>query len=165
MDARRIVRHLAAPHWILHRAFPRGAFGRIEQAIKVSEARHDGELRFAVEAGIDLLPLLRGITPRHRAHEVFARLRVWDTEHNNGVLIYVQLIDRQIEIVADRGISAKVGEGEWGAICGRIREAFGKGRFEEGVLKGIDEISALLARHFPRRGGKTDELPDKPVVL
>ena len=108
MSVKRIFKHLFAPHWTVHRAFSRRGLKRIEEAIKASEAKHAGELRFAVEAGLDLLPLLRGMTPRHRAHEVFSQLRVWDTEHNSGVLIYVQLVDRRIEIVADRGINAKV---------------------------------------------------------
>jgi uncharacterized membrane protein len=165
MSAKRIFKHLFAPHWIVHRAFSRRGLKRIEEAIKVSESKHDGELRFAVEAGLDLLPLLRGTTPRHRAQEEFSRLRVWDTEHNSGVLIYVQLVDRRIEIVADRGIDAKVGQAKWDAICRRMEHAFRLGRFEEGVLEGIEEITALLMRHFPPGETNPDELPDQPVVL
>ena len=92
-------------------------------------------------------------------------LRVWDTEENSGVLIYLQLVDRRIEIVADRGISAKVEQATWDAICHRMEEAFRGGRFERGVLDGVREITALLVRHFPARGANPDELPDKPAVL
>ena len=165
MSAKRILKHLFAPQWIIHRAFPRATLKRIETAIRESETSHDGELRFAVDAGLDLLPLLKGMTPRHRAREVFSQLRVWDTEGNSGVLIYLQLVDRRIEIVADRGISAKVKQHEWDAIRRRMEEAFSARRFEGGVLQGIREITALLARHFPPRGANPDELPDRPVVL
>lgn len=165
MDPIRILKHLFAPDWIARRAFSRAMLGRIEAAVKVSEASHRGEIRFAVEAGLDLLPLLRGIPPRERALEVFSQLRVWDTEENSGVLIYVQFVDHDFEIVADRGISAKVPQSEWDAICHRIEDAFRSRRFEEGVLKGIEEITALLKLHFPARGANPDELPDMPVVI
>ena len=165
MDVKRILKHLFAPRWIVSRAFPGAALKRIEATIGESETTHDGELRFAVEAGLDLLPLLKGVTPRQRAHDVFSRLQVWDTEHNSGVLIYVQLVDRRIEIVADRGISAKVEQGQWEAICRRIEEAFRAERFEVGVLAGIREVTGLLAEHFPPRGDNPDELPDRPVLL
>ena len=165
MDAGRILKHLFTPDWAANRAFPRAALKRIEKAIGESEKSHDAELRFAVEAGLALTPLLKGVTPRQRAHEVFANLRVWDTEHNSGVLIYLQLVDRDIEIVADRGISAKVGQDAWDKICRRMEDAFRAGRFEQGALDGIREISALLARHFPPSGANPDELPNRPVIL
>ena len=165
MSVTRIFKHLFAPHWIVHRAFPRRELKRIEEAIKASETKHAGELRFAVETGLDLLPLLRGMTPRHRAHQVFSELRVWDTEHNSGVLVYVQLVDRRIEIVADRGINAKVEQRQWDAICRRMEEAFRARQFEEGAVSAIKEITTLLAQHFPPRGENPDELPNRPVLL
>ena len=165
MRTTRILKHLIAPDWLAYRAFPRAALERIEAAIRRSESAHSGELRFAVEAGLDFLPLVKGITPRQRALEVFSRLGVWDTEHNSGVLIYLQLVDRDIEIVADRGINARVEQAQWEAICRRMEDAFRAGRFEQGVLDGVGEITALLVRHFPARGANPDELPDRPVVL
>jgi uncharacterized membrane protein len=165
MKLKRVLKHLFAPHWISHRAFPRRSLAAIENAIHASEKLHAGELRFVVEASLHPLPLMRGLSARHRAHEVFSGLRVWDTEHNSGVLIYVQLVDHSIEIVADRGISAIVPQHDWEAICRRMEAAFKQRRFEEGALKAIVEITALLARHFPPRAGKRDELPDRPVVL
>ena len=165
MAVKRILRHLTAPDWLIYRAFPRAALRRIEAAIKRSETAHRGELRVAIEAGFDLLPLLRGVTPRQRAHEAFSRLRVWDTQENSGVLIYLQLVDRNIEIVCDRGINAKVGPERLEAICQRMEQAFRARRFEEGVLEGIGEITVLLAKHFPARRDNPDELPDRPVVL
>lgn len=165
MSATRILRHMIAPGWIVSRAFPRATLKRIERAIAASESRHGGELRFAVEAGLDLVALLRGMSPRQRAHAVFSELGVWDTAENSGVLIYVQVVDRRIEIVADRGISALVGETEWNGICSRMEAAFRAREFERGALAGIAEVTALLSRHFPPRGGNPNELPDRPVVL
>jgi uncharacterized membrane protein len=160
-----IIKHLIIPDWWTKRAFGGGVLKRIEAAIAKSEKQHRGELRFAVEGGFDPHALLKRITPRERAIEVFSQLRVWDTVENGGVLIYVQLIDRDIEIVADRGISACVSQDEWNAICARMETAFREGRFEAGALTGIDEVTALLARHFPACTADTNELPDKPVVL
>ena len=165
MNIMRIVSHLFTPHWLVNRAFPRRTLNAIEAAIGASEKTHDGELRFAVEASLHPLLLLRGQTARARAGEVFANLRVWDTEHNSGVLIYVQWVDRRIEIFADRGISAKVPQHEWDAICRRIEEAYRKREFEAGTLTGIAEITRLLVAHFPPLGENPNELSDKPVVL
>ncbi|HYK12787.1 MAG TPA: TPM domain-containing protein [Burkholderiales bacterium] len=165
MDIGRLFKHLIAPHWIVNRAFPRRTLDAIEASIAASEKSHDGELRFAVEAGLHPLPLWRGQTARQRAQEMFGALNVWDTAHNSGVLIYVQLVDRRIEIVADRGISAKVAQSEWDAICRRMEDAFKADRFQAGAVTAIGEITALLARHFPPLGENPNELPDGPVVL
>ena len=160
---RRALKHLCVPHWLALRAFPKSSLHRIEQAIKDSEKHHDGELRFVVEAA---LPFgLLGKTSRQRAEMLFAGLKVWDTAHNSGVLVYVQLVDRRIEIVADRGITAKVEQKEWTAICRRMQEAFAKKDFLNGSLEGIAKITEILARHFPPGARKANELPDKPVVL
>lgn len=165
MSLKRIVGHMLAPQWVVYRAFPKRTLAAVEKAIRESEKLHDGEIRFAVEAGLNLWLLLHGRTPRRRAIEMFSQLRVWDTEHNSGVLIYVQLVDRRIEIVADRGIAAKVKQGEWDAICRRMEAAFRERRYEEGVLAGIREVTALLAQHFPPAAVNRDELPDRPVIL
>ena len=109
--------------------------------------------------------LLRGIRSRERAVECFGRLRVWDTEHNSGVLIYLLLADRRVEIVADRGIHGKVGTAAWEAICGEMQQEFARGQFERGVVLGVRAISDLLAAHFPPSDDSRNELPDKPVVL
>ena len=153
------------PDWLARRAFSASVRDRIEQSIKASEATHRGEIRFAVEGGFALLPLFKGITPRARAVEVFADLRVWDTAENTGVLVYLQLVDRDFEIVADRGINARVRQEEWETICRRMEAAFREGRFEAGAISGLRDITALLARHFPARAENPDELPNQPVVL
>jgi len=165
MDIKRIIKHVFTPRWAVTRMFPAAAMKAIENAIRESERSHDGELRFAVEGGLKLWLVLHERTPRARAIEIFSQLRVWDTEHNSGVLIYVQAVDRHIEIIADRGINAKVEQRQWEAIAGRMQTEFRAQRYEAGVIEGMREITALLARHFPPTGANPDELPDAPVVL
>jgi len=165
MKLKRIMRHLSNGRAAVRRAFPVSALESIERAIRANEARHDGQIRFAVEAALDLSPLLAGQTAQQRAVEVFSQLHVWDTEHNNGVLIYLLLADRDVEIVADRGIHAKLGQESWEAICQEMEAAFREGHFEAGVLAGIHAVGEHLARHFPARSGKPNEMPDSPVLL
>ena len=165
VNLKRALAHLFATGWTVRRAFPRPALDRIEAAIDSSERRHRGEIRFAAEGALEFLPVLRGLDPRARAIELFSLLRVWDTEQNIGVLIYVQLVDRDIEIVADRGIAARIAQSEWDAICHRMEDAFRAGHYEEGALSAIAQVTELLARYFPAETGDKDELPDRPVVL
>ena len=165
MNFLRFLKHTTTPGWAARRGFTKETLSKIEMALRDSEQEHGGELRFAVEGPLPFLYLIRDRKPRLRAEDVFSRLRVWDTEYNSGVLIYVQLVDRRIEIVADRGIAAKVEQTEWNAICRAMEQAFKEGRFAEGALQAIERITALLARHFPPRGKNPNELPDKPTVL
>lgn len=160
----RLLRHLALPDWWVLRAFPHAALRAIEQAITASERSHRGELRFVLEASLPLHALVRDQTPRQRAIELFAQLGVWDTEHNSGVLIYLQLIDRRVEIVADRGISRRVGETFWAAVCQRLQTALSAGQYEGGSLRALGEITQALAEHFPASGDNSDELPNAPIV-
>lgn len=153
------------PAWRVRQCFPARLMGAIEAAVAASEQAHRGEIRFAVEAALGPAELLHGDSARDRAVEVFTQLRVWDTEENSGVLLYVLLADRDVEIVADRGISALVPQSDWDAICRTMERAFRKADFEGGTLAALGEISALLARHFPRRERNPNELPDRPVVL
>ncbi|MDD2915999.1 MAG: TPM domain-containing protein [Gallionella sp.] len=165
MNLERIIRHLSGGRAKVRRAFPSRTLEAIERTIRATEVRHDGQIRFAVEAALDLSPLLAGQTARERAIEVFSNLRVWDTEHNNGVLIYLLLADRDVEIVADRGIHAKLGKDIWEEICREMEAAFSNGKFEEGVLAGIHAVGEHLVQHFPARSGKPNEMADSPVVL
>jgi uncharacterized membrane protein len=162
---KRIARHLMVTRWMVNRAFPGETLIAIDTAIKASEAAHRGEIRFAVEGALHIDPLLRGQTARERAIDVFSQLRIWDTERNNGVLIYLLLADRGVEIVADRGIHEKVGAQEWEGICRKMEAAFRQADFEGGVVRGIQEVTRHLVEHFPPSGGDRNELPDKPVVL
>jgi uncharacterized membrane protein len=137
----------------------------IEQAIQQSEMRHRGQIRFAVESVLDWRRLVCDESASERALEVFSRLRVWDTAENNGVLIYLLLADRDVEIVADRGVHARVGGEGWNSICRRMEQHFAAGRFEEGVKHGIQSITELLVKEYPAAGSAVNELPDQPVVL
>ncbi len=165
MNISRLLRHLALPHWWAMRAFPKPALGAIERAITASEGTHTGELRLVVEANLPMHGLWHGQSPRDRAIELFSQLRVWDTQDNSGVLIYLQLIDRRVEIVADRGIDARVAPEFWSSVCRRMEAAFRAGNFESGALAALIEITAALARHFPATGDNPNELADAPVVL
>lgn len=152
---------------VRHR-FPEACLAAVERAIRASEARHTGEICFAVEAALDTLPLVRGQSARDRAVEVFSHLRIWDTEHDNGVLIYLLLADRDVEIIADRGIAAHVGSGEWERICREMEHAFGQGRYGPGVIAGIDAVDRHLRAHFGVEGDCRENgnvVPDAPVIL
>ncbi|MGH8679926.1 MAG: TPM domain-containing protein [Burkholderiales bacterium] len=161
----RFLRHLLMDSWSVRRAFPRRAMEAIERAIVEQERRHEGELRFAVEAALPLTDFARGVSAHERAIDVFGRLRVWDTEQNCGVLIYLLLADKRVEIVADRGIHHRVGAAAWEAICGAMQREFAAGRFEHGAIVGVQAISDLLATHYPPRGENPDELANRPVVV
>ena len=164
MDVGRIFRHLFSTMWSTRLAFSTSSLRAIERAIRETEATHEGQVRFAVEHALDLSQLVAGQTAQARALELFSRLRVWDTQHNNGVLIYLLLADRDVEIVADRGIHLRVGTG-WEAICHRMEERFRNGEYEAGVIEGIRAVGEHLVRHYPSQRAGPNELPDKPVVL
>jgi len=157
-------RHLFAPS--AKRTFPEASLSRIADAVAAGELRHRGEVVFAVESELPPAALLRGVQAPGRAAEAFARLRVWDTEANNGVLLYLLLADHRIEIVADRGLRG-VAAGEWAAICRRMEARMAEGEPGAAVVEAIDAISAILAREFPRAPGEADvdELPNRPVLL
>jgi uncharacterized membrane protein len=168
MQLTRLIKHLVAPPWLAHRAFSNTALQTIEDAVTAAEKHHCGELRFVAEAGLPLGDLLHSISARQRAVEIFSRLRIWDTEQNCGVLIYVQLIDRRVEIVADRGISARVAQNEWDAVSRNMEAAFREGAYESGAVAAIERIGSLLAAHFPvtmASAENPNELPDRPMLL
>lgn len=165
MDLLRILKHLLYPDWIVRRAFPPPVMARIESAIAASEARHRGEICFAVEASLSLRALLAGQSAHERAVEVFSQLRVWDMEENNGVLIYLLLADHDVEIVADRGVSRALPPDRWMEVCRAMETHFRAGRYAEGVLAGVEEIGRQLAALYPREGADVNELPDRPVQL
>lgn len=165
MNIKRIVRHLLTTHGQVKRAFARDTLSAIEKAIKACDEEHVGEVCFAVEGALHSTALFNGQSARERAVEVFSQLRVWDTEYNNGVLIFVLLADRAVEIVADRGVHAKVGSQEWQAICHAMEEAFGQRAYRDGAIGGIQAVAQLLKRHFPAHRNTANELPDTPAIL
>jgi uncharacterized membrane protein len=165
MGIKRIGKHLLEHHWRVRRIFPPEVLAVIERTIKAGEATHSGQVRFVVEGALDGKPLFKDQPARERALDIFSHLRVWDTAHNNGVLIYLLLADRQVEIVADRGIDAKVGAAGWKKICAEMETDFKAGNFERGVIRGIEAVSRQLAAHFPKHGAGRNELPNAPVVI
>lgn len=165
MDIKRIVKHLSVSQAALRRTFPARALRNIECAITEVEQTHAGQIRFAVEAALDIKPLLAGVTARTRAIQVFSDLHIWDTEHNNGVLIYLLLADRDVEIVADRGVHGRLGQVVWESVCQEMEASFRQGKFEEGAIAGIRSVGVHLAQHYPQHGAKTNELPDSPVLM
>ena len=165
MDIRRTIRHLFFWDWQVQRAFPRASLEAIGKAIAASEQTHGGEIRFVVEASLEGAPLWQGQTTRERAIDVFSQLRVWDTEANNGVLIYLLLADRSVEIIADRGIHARTGSAPWATICHDMERAFSSAEFLAGTLAGIAAIANVISQHFPALEKRKNELPDAPVIL
>lgn len=160
----RWLRHVFSPS--VRRAFPPAQLQAITEAITAGERRHGGQVMFAVEADLPVAALWQGITAQQRAGQAFAQLRTWDTEHNNGVLIYLLLADHAIELVADRGLRGWIGEAQWLAICAHMQQRLREGALQEAVLLAIEEVSDLLAGHYPPVPGSQDDgLPDTPQIL
>ena len=162
----RLVKHRLFDEDDARRLLGKDALARIEARVGSSEKRHSGEIRVVVEAGLPLSYLRRGAAPRERAIALFGKLRVWDTAHNNGVLIYLLLAERAIEIVADRGLLPHADAATWEKIMAGMQAAFQEGRFAAGLEQAIDAVDALLVRHFPLAAGEANpnELPDAPVL-
>lgn len=163
MNLARTLRHLISTRWGMHRAFNAQVLDVIENAIRETETTHGGEIRVAIENELDFWTLWHDVTPRQRAVEVFGRLGIWDTEQNNGVLIYVLWMDHDVEIVADRAFRSRVGEQEWRDICQRMEQAFAAEQPQTAIVEGVRAVGQLIARHYP--AVDRNELPDRPVLL
>lgn len=165
MNVGRIFKHLLTPPWLAARRFGPALSAEIGTAVDVAEQGQRGEIRFVVEGPMPFADVRRGRTARQRGADLFARLGVWDTEGNSGVLIYVQLVDRKVEILADRGIATKVAQAEWDAICRAMEAAFKAGNYRDGALTAIRQAGRLLTEHFPAGERNPNELPDRPLIL
>jgi len=167
MDWTRLFRHLVSTRRKLARAFPVQALEAIERAVTESELAHSGEIRFAIEAALEPHEIWAGKPPRARALQVFSALGVWDTEANNGILIYVLLADRDVEIIADRGFNERVSHAEWNAVCNTMEDKFRSEQYEQGAIEGVQAAGRLLAREYPPLpGGRDeDELPNRPAII
>lgn len=165
MRLTRLIRHLLLPDWWVQRAFSRADLAAIGDAVAACEKSHRGELRFVVEGPLPLSALWHSISARERAVDVFAAQRVWDTAENSGILIYVQLVDHKVEILADRGIAARVPQAEWDAICREMESSFSQGEWRQGALQAVSRAGALLAARFPAGASNPNELPDRPLLL
>ncbi|MBK6469935.1 MAG: TPM domain-containing protein [Betaproteobacteria bacterium] len=162
MKLSRLLKHRWLDEADARRALGADALARLHGRVQASEEGHSGEIRISVEAGLPLSYLWRDLTARDRAVTLFGKLRVWDTEHNNGVLIYLLLAEHAIEIVADRGLARHVPPAQWDVLIAGMRDAFRAGRFEEGLAQAVDAVDTLLRQHFPLEAGQTNpnELPD-----
>lgn len=166
MNFKRFIKHLFTTEIALKRHFTDESLARITSAIAAAERDHRGEIRFAVEAALEPVQLLKNLSPRERALEIFSQLRVWDTELNSGVLIYVLFADRAVEVIADRGIFDKTAQNHcWENIVKTMEKAFSAGDFEAGSLAGIRAVSDELIRYFPSNGHNPDELPNDVVLV
>ena len=161
----RIVRHAATTHRAASKRFAPDALARLQTTITEGEKTHRGEVRLIVEAALPLRKIRRGMSTRQRTIDLFGTFRVWDTEENNGVLLYVNVADRKVELIADRAASRAVPDATWQRICSALQEAFKRGEFEAGTAAAIAAINAELAAHFPTSGAKINSLPDAPVML
>lgn len=161
----RTFRHLTTTSIAGRRAFPNATLQAIEHAIAGSEQRHRAEVRVIVESALPLGAVLRRMTARERALALFARYGIWDTEENCGVLVYVNLADRKVEIVTDRGIGKKVSQEEWQVICDVMTNGFRQGAFLQSTMDALGSINSLLEQHFPDDGSRLNQLPDRPLVL
>lgn len=165
VNIKRWIRHVFMPPWRWRLLFPKALLAEIEKAVERSEHQHSGELRFAVENALELGKVWRGMTAQQRGLEVFSNLRVWDTEQNSGVLIYLLLADREVHIVADRGIARRVAQAEWDAVAEAMQQAFRQGDFRRGSVQGIERITRLLSAHFPPGADDRNELSNNPVIV
>jgi uncharacterized membrane protein len=161
----RLLKHLRTTSAAGRRSFPPTTLKAIEETIAAGETRHRAEVRLIVEPALDMQAVLSGVQVRERARELFAHYRVWDTEENCGVLVYVNLADRQVEIVADRGVGKVVAAKEWHAICRTMTQGFAQGAFHDSVIAALTQLNALLEKHYPDDGSTRNQLSDKPVVL
>jgi uncharacterized membrane protein YgcG len=162
---KRLLKHLSYPGWWLRQAISETGLNRIENAIADSETRHGAEIRVALETSLGIRPLLIGQTARQRAEAVFSLLRVWDTELNNGVLIYLLLADREFEIIADRGLAHVIAQEDWEILCREMEGYFRAGQHEEALLHGIQVIGKRMEAFYPRQTDDANELPNRPVIL
>ena len=162
---KRALRHLFSTRNEAERAFPPATLEAIAEAITAGEQTHRGEVRLVVEKSLPLSAAWSGVTNRQRAISLFADYGIWDTEDNCGVLIYVNLADRKVDIVADRGIDRKIDEATWQAVCATMTHGFAKGDFHTATLAAIAQVNDLLRRHFPADGSGVNELPDRPLML
>ena len=165
MSLVRVFKHLLYPGWRLNQKFSDEGLDQIEAAIESSEMQHSGEIRFAIESSLPAKSLFLNESSRERAIDVFSKLRVWDTEDNNGVLIYLLLADHKVEIIADRNITKVVAQTEWNRICQQMETQYKANKFSQGVITGVEEVGKQLNQHFPISDNDKNELSNKPVIL
>lgn len=161
----RLLKHLRTTKAVGRRAFPASALKSIQAAIAKGEVLHRAEVRLIVEPALDLMSVLRGMSSRERARDLFVQYRIWDTEENCGVLVYINLADHKVEIVTDRGIGRLLKAKDWQAICQTMTQGFARGEFGASAVAGLMQMNELLKDHFPANGQSSNELSNRPLVL
>jgi uncharacterized membrane protein len=161
----RLLRHLFTTTAAGRRAFPPHTLKAIQAAIARGEKLHRAEVRLVIEPGLPIPEVLNGASSRERARDLFSHYRIWDTEENCGVLIYVNLADRKVEIVADRGVGRALGAGDWQAVCRTMTSGFAHGAFHDSVIAALEQLNALLQQHYPADGSTANELPNRPLII
>ncbi|HEX7634392.1 MAG TPA: TPM domain-containing protein [Noviherbaspirillum sp.] len=161
----RLLRHLCTTSGAGKRAFPASTLKAIERAITEGESQHRAEVRIIVEPALSAQAVLQHVSSRERARELFTHYRIWDTEENCGVLVYVNLADRKVEIVADRGAGLKVAANDWHAVCRTMTQGFAQGDFHDSMIAALSQLNGLLQKHYPNDGSDRNELTDKPIIL
>lgn len=161
----RVWRHFAMTKASAKRAFPPATLDAITTAVMTGEQQHRGEIRLVVEKSLPLAAVWAGVTNRQRALAMFAECGVWDTADNSGVLIYVNLAERKVDIVADRGIDGCIDCATWQAVCTTMTAGFARGNFHDSTLAAIAAVNDLLRTHFPATGDRPNDLPDRPMML
>lgn len=165
LTVKRIFRHLLTTQRNARRAFPEATLKAIQQRIAEGEVTHRAEVRMIVEAALSLPAVLNGLSSRNRAQELFNHYRIWDTEENVGVLLYVNIADHKVEIVVDRAVGRAIKAADWQTVCKTMTKEFANGAFHDSTLAALEQMNGLLTRHFPDQNGKKNELSDKPLVL
>lgn len=162
---KRLFKHLFTTTAAGRRVFPEDALKAIEETIAEGETRHRAEVHMIVEPALDAQAVLNGMSSRERARELFSDYRVWDTEENCGVLVYINLADHKVEIVADRGVGREIPAGEWEVICRTMTQGFARGEYRESVIGALRRLNSLLEQHYPDDGSAHNQLPNRPVML
>lgn len=161
----RALRHLLSTRYSGRKAFPCATLTAIQQAITAGESVHRAEIRLIVEPSLELSAVLAGIGSRDRAHELFAQYGIWDTEENCGILIYIDLADHQVEIVADRGIARLIPAHHWQAVCKTMTTGFARGEYHDSVIAGIRQLNTVLHDYFPEGEAQSNQLSNQPILL
>jgi uncharacterized membrane protein len=162
---KRTLRHVRSSASAARRAFPPATLKAITEAITAGEQTHRGEVRLIVEKALPLGLVWDGVSDRQRAIALFAQHGIWDTEEHCGVLVYVNLADHKVEIVADRGIDRKIDAATWQQVCATLTAGYARGEFHDSTLAAIGQVNELLRQHFPANGSRPNELPDEPIML
>ena len=161
----RALKHLRGTPATARQAFPAAALKAIEAAIADGEAIHRAEVRLIVEAALTPGMAYQGVTNRERARELFAQYGVWDTEDNCGVLIYINLAEHQVDIVADRHVGRRITPEQWQAICRTMTAGFAQGNYHDSTVQALGELNSLLQHHFPATGERGNQLPNEPILI